>query len=450
MRWKNESVINLLKEYRETGIDDPVEMVKGLARDLVYDAQSKGWEGPPYNIFELASFEDITVQPNKFLSEARVVTSNNNQFIIEYNPFKPETRTRFSIAHEIAHTLFPDCSEKIRYRMKEPTVHVWELEFLCNIAASELLLPLGDFSIDIEGRIFEPETILALSKKYKASIEAVIHRFVDITKRPTMFAIAEFDLKTERLKVAYSKASFPSMDKLPVGKSVPNSSEVYHCLRPGWTSKVSLGFEEFSSSFNSISAIGLSQLKNDPNPRVAILFDSLEVKKNDYAKIIKVYGDATEPRGNGVKVIGQIVNTSAATGAGFGKSLVKKFPVVKKALNNWKSTKDFGLGSSNIIDVGNDTFVFQMVAQKGIHRRYGEIPLKYKSLQKCLHELRNAAKDLEASVHIPLIGAGNARGDWSIIEQMIEMELSKNGIPVIVYVLPGTTIPEKKNSLTLF
>ena len=38
---------------------------------------------------------------------------------------------------------------------------------------------------------------------------------------------------------------------------------------------------------------------------------------------------------------------------------------------------------------------------------------------------------------MPRIGAGEAKGDWKIIEGMIHEELIKNDIKVTIYDLPG-------------
>jgi hypothetical protein len=67
--------------------------------------------------------------------------------VIAYNPNRPKGRLRFSIAHEVAHALFPGVAEVVRHRTPVgalPDVSEsdeYELELLCNIVAGELLLP---------------------------------------------------------------------------------------------------------------------------------------------------------------------------------------------------------------------------------------------------------------------------------------------------------------------
>jgi hypothetical protein len=91
-----------------------------------------------------------------------------------------------------------------------------------------------------------------------------------------------------------------------------------------------------------------------------------------------------------------------------------------------------------------------MVAQQGIFPKYGEVPLKYPSLHRCLIDLAEAARHHNASVHMPLIGAGQAKGNWEIIEGMIYQELILKDIDVTVYLLPGKPLKSEENKLELF
>ena len=45
------------------------------------------------------------------------------------------------------------------------------------------------------------------------------------------------------------------------------------------------------------------------------------------------------------------------------------------------------------------------------------------------------------TVHLPRLGAGQARGQWSVIEGLIREFVSARGIPVTVYDLPGALAP---------
>jgi hypothetical protein len=62
---------------------------------------------------------------------------------ILYNPTRPPGRVAFSVAHEIAHTFFPNSVSGARFRtMCNPDSREGnELERPCDLAASELLMP---------------------------------------------------------------------------------------------------------------------------------------------------------------------------------------------------------------------------------------------------------------------------------------------------------------------
>ena len=107
--WTNRSVVAL------AGKADPVQLIETMARQLVLRARDEGWMGPPYNPLVLADMLKIAVEANGDVSDARTVPTSQG-IKIEFNPTKPRERVRFSIAHEIAHTLFPDVAESTRHR----------------------------------------------------------------------------------------------------------------------------------------------------------------------------------------------------------------------------------------------------------------------------------------------------------------------------------------------
>src|SRR5437867_11139604 len=136
--WTNPSVRAIATEKT------PIEAVTVLARDLVYKAIEDGWEGPPFDPFWLASYCKIPVTPRHDIPDARLIPEVSGGHRIEFNPNQPRARVRFSLAHEIGHTLFPDCDSMIRNRVPWTSrSDAWQLELLCNIAAAEILMPPG-------------------------------------------------------------------------------------------------------------------------------------------------------------------------------------------------------------------------------------------------------------------------------------------------------------------
>lgn len=136
--WTNGSVKAL------AGDSDPVHAITERARTLAIKAIQEGWSGPPYDPFALAEYMNIAVVAREDIPEARTVPAGAG-YVIEFNPNRPRSRVKYSIGHELAHTLFPDCSERVRNRVthRDMKGDDWQLETLCNIGAAELLMPVG-------------------------------------------------------------------------------------------------------------------------------------------------------------------------------------------------------------------------------------------------------------------------------------------------------------------
>ena len=140
--WTNASVRELLKIVGES---DPVRAITQRAREVALDAMDKGWTGPPFDPLQLADHLGIAISPRHDVRDARTLPGPAGGVRVEFNPNRPSARVRYSIAHEIAHTLFPDCSDRIRQRSLHDELQgdEWQLEAICNVGAAELLMPLG-------------------------------------------------------------------------------------------------------------------------------------------------------------------------------------------------------------------------------------------------------------------------------------------------------------------
>jgi len=156
-----------------------------------------------------------------------------------------------------------------------------------------------------------------------------------------------------------------------------------------------------------------------------------------------VNGDATQPQGEGPKFLIHVVNDVGLWGAGFVLAVSRRWPQPEAAYKGWHAVRDrlpevrFELGNVQTVKVGSELSVINMIAQQGVGRRAGGIPLDYVSLKDCLKRVAELAKPLEASTHMPRIGCGLAGGKWSVVEQIIDETLIEAGVPVTVYDFTG-------------
>lgn len=153
------------------------------------------------------------------------------------------------------------------------------------------------------------------------------------------------------------------------------------------------------------------------------------------AKMIQyIIGDATNPIGEGNKIITHITNDIGGWGKGFVLSLSKK----------WKEPELFFhdntqcLRNVQFVNVTNDITVANMCAQQGIYWKNGIPPIRYEALKNCLQQVATYALQHNATIHAPRFGAGLAGGDWNIIQEMINEHVCSHGISVYIYDLETT------------
>ena len=158
-------------------------------------------------------------------------------------------------------------------------------------------------------------------------------------------------------------------------------------------------------------------------------------------KLTYLTGDATNPQGDGLKMIIHICNDKSGWGAGFVVALSKKW---KKPEEIYRADAKccLTLGNVHFITVEKDIMVCNMIAQHGMGKnKDGHPPIRYDALIDCLRKVNLTAIRLGATIHAPRIGAGLAGGNWTIIEAIIKQECTPD---VFIYDLP------KKNTNDIY
>ena len=431
IRWTNPSVLKMAANA------DPIDSITEIARSLVRSALESGWKGPPYDLFWLAEFCGIRTKPSSELQDARIVRLANNAIEIEYNPNRSANRIRFSLAHEIAHTLFPDWSTSVRNRaLYKGFGDLWQLELLCNVAAAEIIMPVGPEEIEDPLSI---QGILQLSNEYAVSSEAALLRSVRLTDQPLCAFVAAAIDNTREYRIDYSVKSATFPFAIPAGIMIQEPSVLFECTAIGFTAQ---GKEKWSASLPEfyVECIGIPAYPQGELPRVAGIIRPIGKRFIDVRGIKFLQGDALEPRGSDFKIIAHIVNDATPNwGAGFGRFLTIRYPEANRDFKGWVlyDKHNLSLGNSYFSVISDGLGVFHMVAQQG----YGKSAtprIRYNALEKCLHHLAIVAKKRSASIHMPRIGTGYAGGSWPVIRELIEDTLIKEGVPVTVYSMPGS------------
>lgn len=169
------------------------------------------WKGPPFCPFTLADLEGIIVEEAAcdIRSDGRIF-SKGNQVYIQYANGQSHERVRFTVCHELAHTLFPDCFTRERRRSSTEKAE-WEFENLCNVAASEFLFPLEEFTEDIGAGQLSADQIKHLADRYLASVDATARRYVTTCQAPACILFAQYREPTGKAVVSlFAQYSVPN------------------------------------------------------------------------------------------------------------------------------------------------------------------------------------------------------------------------------------------------
>ena len=150
-------------------------------------------------------------------------------------------------------------------------------------------------------------------------------------------------------------------------------------------------------------------------------------------------GDATQPAGEGTKIIVHVCNDVGAWGKGFVLALSRRWKAPEKAFRAWYAAGTeaeagpFRLGAVQFVQVEEGLVIANVVGQHRLKAIDGVPPIRYPALEEGLETIANKAKELSASVHMPRIGCGLAGGTWARVGAIVETKLLDAGVPTTVY-----------------
>lgn len=136
-------------------------------------------------------------------------------------------------------------------------------------------------------------------------------------------------------------------------------------------------------------------------------------------------GSALEP----VKrpaVIMHICNDLGIWGSGFVVAVSKKYQRPELMYRKWGTSvsNKYPLGEIQTIQVEDDVWICNMIAQHDIRMIDGVPPLRLDALKWCMESVNDAAIIRGATIHAPRIGAVRSGGKWEDIEKVIKSTLT--------------------------
>lgn len=223
-RWQPGTRVHphVLAIMRDTGEGDPFSAIRVKARTVLREYHQLFGGVPPFNIHALASMRGLrhVEETPRFSHDSEIAPEADGCVILRVNPDRPPTRQRFSIAHEVGHTLFPEYQLKLRSRKGHghPAADPNDLlETLCDMAAAEFIFPEPWFPDRAHTLTLDAASLAALACEYEASRDATVRRFVEVRSEPLAAVFLSWKLKpTEERQLARDRNQQFMFDEDPV------------------------------------------------------------------------------------------------------------------------------------------------------------------------------------------------------------------------------------------
>ena len=432
---------------------DPLVVAGEVAEALRARAESLDLAGPPFDILGLVRSENIALRPANEIGDAQIEASDGNAdspLTISYNPLRPRGRLRFNIAHELAHAQFADVRDQLRRRTPSGAVasaasDAWELELLCNLIASDLLIPVEGM-VGVANSSTDIDFLMEQRRRWDVSTEAILRRYVSLVPR-SMALVAGTRITASSVRIDYVYLSNAVGQSDPLrgikhGDFVGNEASLLGTIvAVGQTARGSIAVDGLSYQ---AQAVGAPPYPGSRSSRVLAL---LEPENNAVNPLIEhVLGDLTDVEDEKVLFV-QVSSDSvrAWSRMGVGARLTSRFPDLATSYRMWtlSDPSHLRLGSAHIVgrpDGARFVTIATLVAQEGFGTGKGQ--LRYDALATGLEHVRAEAERSGAVVHVPRIGAGQAGGRWDFIENLLVERLADRGIRVVVHTKPHEGAPQ--------
>ena len=213
-----------------------IERSRQLVEKLI---NKRGHDTPPFLPEEFARLQGIkNILQTNLRQTSAVLLRYADGYVIKVNKNHHPARQTFSIAHEIGHLLFSELKleryiNSIEYRTFNPQAKARTrekaIERLCDIAATELLMPEVVFKRHLEYFGISINSIEHLALIFKTSIKTTAFRIVEASDKPFVVLIWQPRLKNKPKVLRLTHCISPKEYILvkPISNIIENFSKPY-------------------------------------------------------------------------------------------------------------------------------------------------------------------------------------------------------------------------------
>jgi Zn-dependent peptidase ImmA (M78 family) len=214
-----------------------IERSKQLVEKVV---ELRGTDKPPFSPSEFANILGVKKIERADLGEiSGLLLRLSDGPVIQINRTHNQSRQIFSCAHEIGHLLFSELKleqyiNTIEHRTFNPTAQQkarsYAVERLCDIAASELLMPENIFKQHLMNFGVTIASVEKLSNTFQVSLSAAIRRISEISIEPCIALIWRPLQKSKTLNLVQCSGPENSKSFSPVYTKVKYPSLLHKAL----------------------------------------------------------------------------------------------------------------------------------------------------------------------------------------------------------------------------
>lgn len=226
MRKYKSNTVKKLIESSSPREHDPEAIILEKVQDLheMYFMLHEEKDYFPIDMEKLASVAGVKVKKSlmPYGTSGQLIPKDNNMIAL-INAIDHPNRQNFTIGHEIGHTFFPEFKKR-KFRA-EFVNNVWgdnisindEEEYLCDFAASELLLPTKYFLEKLKQFTFSIDSLPKLSDYFGASYEAIAIKMAKVADFPCAILVCEKSYKeSERMELEKRKTQLTLFEPPPI------------------------------------------------------------------------------------------------------------------------------------------------------------------------------------------------------------------------------------------
>ncbi len=209
--WCSLAAHSLTSRY---GVRDPVDGMRIAAAQALSHASERE---PPTDLGLVGSMLGVVRVVEMDMRCAARLRPVREGYVIELNTGETRGRRRFSHGHEIGHVLVPDESEHTKQRQDDSTGYYGqqhEEEYLCDIAAAELLMPMPAFRSAASQNPLGVRGVPVLADQFDVSLEAAAIRLTQCDLGDCAAIVWEEDYKKSQLDEMANQVPLLGMENL--------------------------------------------------------------------------------------------------------------------------------------------------------------------------------------------------------------------------------------------